>query len=68
MHELLMTKLLIEHVSFFSLVLPGVIARHPVYLPYLRQALTADAVETYFAHLFTSSNGTNVERCVYMYE
>ncbi|KAK7485930.1 hypothetical protein BaRGS_00022796 [Batillaria attramentaria] len=40
----------------------GVIARHPVYLPYLRQALTAEAVETYFAHLFENTNGTNVER------
>ncbi|XP_076467565.1 uncharacterized protein LOC143298571 [Babylonia areolata] len=40
----------------------GVVARHPAYLPYLRQALTADAVETYFAHLFQSTQGVNVER------
>ncbi|KAL8585681.1 hypothetical protein ACOMHN_053179 [Nucella lapillus] len=41
----------------------GVIARHPSYLPHLRQALTAESVETYFAHLFDSPGaGANVER------
>ncbi|XP_064609517.1 uncharacterized protein LOC135473588 [Liolophura sinensis] len=30
----------------------GVIARHPSYLPYIRQALTSQAVEEYFEHLF----------------
>ncbi|KAJ6668721.1 hypothetical protein lerEdw1_012204 [Lerista edwardsae] len=30
----------------------GVIARHPLYFPYLKKALTAQAVESYFQHLF----------------
>ncbi|XP_051558816.1 uncharacterized protein LOC127443865 [Myxocyprinus asiaticus] len=29
----------------------GVIARHPVYFPYLRKVLTAEVVEQYFQHL-----------------
>ncbi|XP_051982615.1 uncharacterized protein LOC127643778 [Xyrauchen texanus] len=29
----------------------GVIARHPLYFPYLRKCLTADVVEQYFQHL-----------------
>ncbi|KAK7096841.1 hypothetical protein V1264_003889 [Littorina saxatilis] len=40
----------------------GVIARHPVYLPFIRRALTAEAVEQYFAHLFENTDGDNVER------
>ncbi|KAL3879454.1 hypothetical protein ACJMK2_031752 [Sinanodonta woodiana] len=35
----------------------GVIARHPDILPYLQQALTAKAVEAYFAHLFENRQG-----------
>ena len=34
----------------------GVIARHPDILPYLRQALTTEAVESYFSHLFEKTN------------
>ncbi|GAB1604626.1 uncharacterized protein LOC115222636 isoform X1 [Argonauta hians] len=30
----------------------GVIARHPAYLPYLRNALTEEAVQKYFSYLF----------------
>ncbi|XP_013402244.1 uncharacterized protein LOC106167895 [Lingula anatina] len=30
----------------------GVIARKPAYLPYIKQALTSQAVENYFKHLF----------------
>ncbi|XP_046852374.1 uncharacterized protein LOC124445667 [Xenia sp. Carnegie-2017] len=30
----------------------GVIARHPSYFPYIRAALTPDAVQEYFKHLF----------------
>ncbi|XP_031554535.1 uncharacterized protein LOC116291504 [Actinia tenebrosa] len=30
----------------------GVIARHPSYVPFLRRALTEEAVEEYFIHLF----------------
>ena len=55
-------RLQLERFSLFCLILTGVVARHPVYLPYLRQALTAEAVESYFAHLFENTNGTNVER------
>ncbi|XP_041359605.1 uncharacterized protein LOC121375943 [Gigantopelta aegis] len=40
----------------------GVIARHPSYLPYLRQALTAERVEAYFSHLFTDRKGPLSER------
>ncbi|PVD34889.1 hypothetical protein C0Q70_06170 [Pomacea canaliculata] len=40
----------------------GVIARDPSYLPYIRQALTAEAVEYYFSHLFANTSGTKVER------
>ncbi|WP_431192021.1 AtuA-related protein [Pseudosulfitobacter pseudonitzschiae] len=29
----------------------GIMARKPDYLPYIRSALTEDAVKTYFAHL-----------------
>jgi len=32
----------------------GVIARHPSYVPFLRRALTEEAVEKYFMHLFES--------------
>lgn len=34
----------------------GVIARHPDILPYLRQALTTEAVESYFSHLFENKS------------
>jgi hypothetical protein len=37
----------------------GVIARRPEYLPWIRRALTAEAVGRYFAHLMT---GNRVER------
>ncbi|XP_062493445.1 uncharacterized protein LOC134173465 isoform X3 [Pezoporus occidentalis] len=30
----------------------GVIARHPLYYPYLKKTLTAEALENYFQHLF----------------
>ncbi|XP_030836882.1 uncharacterized protein LOC115918506 [Strongylocentrotus purpuratus] len=33
----------------------GVIARHPSYLPYLKKALTAQAVQEYFQHVFEPS-------------
>ncbi|XP_014668785.1 PREDICTED: uncharacterized protein LOC106810034 [Priapulus caudatus] len=33
----------------------GVVARHPAYLPYLQQSLTAQAVENYFSHLYEDS-------------
>ncbi|XP_046362784.2 uncharacterized protein LOC124139613 isoform X1 [Haliotis rufescens] len=35
----------------------GVIARHPLFLPYIKQALTAEAVEQYFSHLFPDRIG-----------
>jgi len=38
----------------------GVIARHPNLVPYLRQALTAEAVREYFHHLL--EEGSSVER------
>lgn len=34
----------------------GVIARHPDILPYLRQALTTEAVESFFSHLFENKS------------
>ncbi|XP_048384433.1 uncharacterized protein lratb.1 isoform X2 [Stegostoma tigrinum] len=34
----------------------GVIARHPLYYPYLRKAVTAKAVESYFQHLIQSED------------
>ncbi|GCC19442.1 hypothetical protein chiPu_0018384 [Chiloscyllium punctatum] len=34
----------------------GVIARHPLYYPYLRKAVTAKAVENYFQHLIQSED------------
>ncbi|KAK3100303.1 hypothetical protein FSP39_017866 [Pinctada imbricata] len=39
----------------------GVIARHPAVLPYLKNALTSQAVEQYFHHLFTG-NQRKVQR------
>ena len=39
---------------FFSIV--GVIARHPSYLPFIRAALTPEAVQDYFKHLFEESD------------
>ena len=38
---------------FFS----GVVARHPDFTDYLRQALTPEAVEEYLAHLFEDRTG-----------
>lgn len=35
---------------------PGVIARHPSYLPFIRAALTPEAVLEYFKHLFEESD------------
>jgi len=35
----------------------GVIARHPSFVPYIRQALTAEAVDTYMAHVFDDRSG-----------
>ncbi|KAL5012237.1 hypothetical protein ScPMuIL_010788, partial [Solemya velum] len=35
----------------------GVIARHPSFLPYLRQALTEETVAEYFAHMFQDLDG-----------
>ncbi|XP_028407686.1 uncharacterized protein LOC114530279 [Dendronephthya gigantea] len=44
----------------------GVIARHPSYLPFIRAALTPEAVQDYFKHLFEESD---LKRCqVYRYE
>ncbi|CAH1777202.1 unnamed protein product [Owenia fusiformis] len=42
----------------------GVIARHPKLLPYLHNALTTDAIEKYFAHVFDdqTSGVPNVQR------
>ncbi|XP_072513605.1 uncharacterized protein lratb.1 [Salminus brasiliensis] len=34
----------------------GVIARHPLYFPYLKKYLTADVVEKYFQHLIKKDN------------
>ncbi|XP_067847726.1 uncharacterized protein lratb.1 isoform X2 [Heptranchias perlo] len=34
----------------------GVIARHPLYYPYLRKAMTAKAVEEYFQHLIQNED------------
>ena len=39
---------------------PGVIARHPSYLPYLKQALTVTAIGGYFDHLM--SDHTDIQR------
>ena len=38
----------------------GVVARHPSLVPYLREALTAEAVREYFSHLL--EEGSSVER------
>ncbi|XP_070553527.1 uncharacterized protein [Ptychodera flava] len=35
----------------------GVVARHPFYVPYLRQALTEEAVQQYFDHLIDAPDG-----------
>ncbi|XP_052794703.1 uncharacterized protein LOC128227846 [Mya arenaria] len=40
----------------------GVIARHPAYLPYIRQALTEVTVAEYFAHLLEADKGAKVDR------
>lgn len=40
----------------------GVIARRAEYVPYLRAALTADAVHRHFAHLLASGEAGRVER------
>ncbi|XP_076839006.1 uncharacterized protein LOC143484258 [Brachyhypopomus gauderio] len=34
----------------------GVVARHPVYFPYLKKLLTADVVEKYFQHLLKDTS------------
>ena len=39
----------------------GVIARHPDYLPYIRAALTREAMLTYFAHDFDDPNKADVK-------
>lgn len=38
----------------------GVVARHPGYLPYLKEALTVEAVQQYFSHLLVEDS--SVER------
>ena len=48
--------------GFFYVVLPGVIARHPSYVPYIRKALTSDAVEAYFQHLLDPDTKDPVTR------
>ena len=40
----------------------GVIARKPEYLPHIRNALTADAVKKYFAHVLAGGEQGKVER------
>lgn len=40
-----------------SLFFPGVVARHPDFTDYLREALTPEAVEEYLAHLFEDRTG-----------
>lgn len=49
-----MYNVLVYKDHFFVFV--GVIARHPDILPYLRQALTTEAVESYFSHLFENKS------------
>ncbi|XP_064637287.1 uncharacterized protein LOC135493693 isoform X2 [Lineus longissimus] len=44
----------------------GILARHPSYVPYLRQALTPRTVARFFQHLF--EDGENPEECVERYE
>ncbi|XP_071489029.1 uncharacterized protein [Diadema antillarum] len=44
----------------------GVIARHPSYVPYLRNALTSQAVQEYFQHVFEPT--TEGEELVTRYE
>ncbi|XP_072170735.1 uncharacterized protein [Diadema setosum] len=44
----------------------GVIARHPSYVPYLRNALTSQAVQEYFQHVFEPA--TEGEELVTRYE
>ena len=41
------------------IVVLGVIARQPEYVPYLRHALTAEAVHKYFAHLLEKDGHVN---------
>ena len=51
--------------NIFVLLISGVVARHPAILPYLKQALTEDAVHKYFAHFMdgeTSPTGKAVQR------
>jgi hypothetical protein len=40
----------------------GVIARRPEYLPYIRAALTQDAVAAWFAHAFSDNSRPRVDR------
>jgi hypothetical protein len=40
----------------------GVIARKPEYLPYIKSALTASAVTSYFAHVLAGGNQGKVDR------
>lgn len=35
----------------------GVIARHPLYFPYLKRFLTAEVVEKFFQHLIKKEDG-----------
>ncbi|XP_064004762.1 uncharacterized protein LOC135178116 isoform X3 [Pogoniulus pusillus] len=44
----------------------GVIARHPLYYPYLKKTLTAEALQNYFQHLL--EQGTPEEELVTRYE
>lgn len=44
----------------------AVIARHPAFLPYIREALTEEAVATYFEHLF--ENKSMAQRNVRRYD
>ena len=39
----------------------GIVARHPAYLPYIKQALTSQNVATYFSHCFDNPSEANVE-------
>ena len=43
---------------------PGVIARSPSLLPYLRQQLTAEAVDDYLSHLFDDRSGPLEDRVI----
>jgi len=40
----------------------GIIARQPGYLPFIREALTTDAVSRYFSHVFRDPGSSLVER------